>query len=83
MPLLLHKHSNTNPISLTKKLNHTIQKLNNQFPPLIQPSMLLSFSQFITNSVHTIIHPVLLPPLFPTILIFLFLPHITITLITI
>ncbi|GIN21015.1 efflux RND transporter permease subunit [Siminovitchia fordii] len=81
--LLLHKESNANAVSVGKKVEQTMEKVNNDFKPAIEASMLISFSEFIVNSVDSMLHAVLLGALFATIVIFIFLRHMRMTLITI
>lgn len=49
-----------------------MEKVNKEFGPLIEASMLVSFSEFITNSVDSMMQAVLLGALFATIVIFVF-----------
>ncbi len=81
--LLLHKESNANAVSVGKKVEQTMERVNKDFKPSIEASMLMSFSEFIVNSVDSMMHAVLLGALFATIVIFIFLRHIRMTLITI
>ncbi|GIN89484.1 multidrug transporter AcrB [Siminovitchia terrae] len=81
--LLLHKESNANAVSIGKKVEQTMEKVNKEFNPTIEASMLISFSEFIVNSVDSMMQAVLIGALFATIVIFVFLRHIRMTLITI
>ncbi|VEF47936.1 AcrB/AcrD/AcrF family transporter [Bacillus freudenreichii] len=81
--LLLHKESNANAVSVGKKVEKTMAKVNKDFKPAIEASMLISFSEFIVNSVDSMMQAVLLGALFATIIIFVFLRHLRMTLITI
>lgn len=81
--LLLHKESNANAVSVGKKVEETMKKVNKEFNPAIEASMLISFSEFIVNSVDSMMQAVLIGALFATIVIFVFLRHLRMTLITI
>ncbi|RST73695.1 efflux RND transporter permease subunit [Siminovitchia acidinfaciens] len=81
--LLLHKESNANAVSVGKKVEKTMAKVNKDFKPAIEASMLISFSEFIVNSVDSMMQAVLLGALFATIIIFVFLRHLRMTLITV
>ncbi|MFD1708786.1 efflux RND transporter permease subunit [Siminovitchia sediminis] len=81
--LLLHKESNANAVAVGKKVEKAMEKVNKDFSPAMEASMLISFSEFIVNSVDSMMQAVLLGALFATIVIFLFLRHFRMTLITI
>ncbi len=81
--LLLNKEANANAVAIGKKVNETIKEINQQYGPSIEMSMLMSFSEFIVQSVDSMMQAVLLGALFATIVIFLFLRHWRMTLITV
>lgn len=81
--LLLMKESNANAVAIGKKVEETIEQVNKQFKPEIETSMLVSFSDFIVNSVDSMMEAVLLGALFATVIILLFLRHIRMTFITV
>ena len=81
--LLLHKESNANAVAIGKKVEETMKQINKDFKPAIEASMLISFSEFIVNSVDSMMEAVLLGALFATVIIFIFLRHIRMTMITI
>ncbi|PWA11212.1 AcrB/AcrD/AcrF family protein [Pueribacillus theae] len=81
--LLLMKEQNANAVAIGKKVNETIKQVDEQFKPNIETSMLVSFSDFIVNSVDSMMEAVLLGALFATIIILLFLRHIRMTFITV
>ena len=81
--LLLYKDSNANAVAIGKKVTETIAQVNEKFPSTIKASMLISFSEFIVQSVNSMMGAVLMGALFATIIIFLFLRHIRMTLITV
>lgn len=81
--LLLFKESNANAVALGKKVNETMEQVNDRFKPTIETSMLISFSDFIVHSVDSMMEAVLLGALFATIIIFFFLRHIRMTVITV
>lgn len=81
--LLLHKESNANAVSVGKAVEKTMAKVNKDLKPAIEASMLISFSEFIVNSVDSMMQAVLLGALFATIVIFIFLRHLKMTLITV
>lgn len=81
--LLLMKESNANAVAIGNKVEDMIKSVNNEFNPILEMSMLVSFSEFITHSVDSLMQAVLLGALFATLIIFLFLRHIRMTMITI
>lgn len=80
--VLLYKDSNANAVAIGKKVTETIAQINEDFPS-IKASMLISFSEFIVQSVDSMMTAVLMGALFATIIIFLFLRHFRMTLITV
>ncbi len=81
--LLLYKDSNANAVAIGKKVTESIAHVNETFTSTIKASMLISFSDFIVQSVDSMMGAVLMGALFATIIIFLFLRHIRMTLITV
>ncbi|MBS4209024.1 efflux RND transporter permease subunit [Bacillus sp. FJAT-50079] len=81
--LLLFKESNANAVSIGKKVNETMKQANEQFNPNIVTTMLISYSEFIVHSVDSMMESVLLGALFATIIIFVFLRDLRMTMITI
>lgn len=81
--LLLYKESSTNAVSIGKKVTETIEQLNKEYNPSIQVSMLISFSDFIVQSVDSMMKSVLLGALFATVILLLFLRHFRMTFITV
>ena len=83
MPYFLYKESNANAVAIGKKVNETIEQVNEEYNPTIQASMLISFSDFIVQSVDSMMECGTYGALFATIIIFLFLRHFRMTLITV
>ena len=81
--LLLFKESNANAVAIGKKVNETIKQVNEEYKPNIETSMIISFSDFIVHSVDSMMEAVLIGALFATIIIFLFLRHLRMTVITV
>jgi multidrug efflux pump subunit AcrB len=81
--LLLYKDSNANAVAIGKKVTESIAQVNETFTSTIKASMLISFSDFIVQSVDSMMGAVLMGALFATIIIFLFLRHLRMTLITV
>ena len=81
--LLLYKDSNANAVAIGKKVTESISQVNEKFTSTIIASMLMSFSDFIVQSVDSMMGAVLMGALFATIIIFLFLRHFRMTLITV
>lgn len=81
--LLLYKESNTNAVSIGKNVIETVEQLNKEYNPNIHTSMLISFSDFIVQSVDSMMKSVLLGAIFATVILLLFLRHFRMTLITV
>lgn len=81
--ILLYKESNSNAVSIGKNVVKTLEQLNQDYNPDIQISMLISFSDFIVQSVDSMMKSVLLGALFATVVLLLFLRHIRMTMITV
>ncbi len=81
--LLLMKEPSANAVAIGKKVEETIDSINEQYGPKITMSLLVSFSNFIVHSVNSLMQAVLLGALFAAIVIFLFLKHLRMTMIAI
>lgn len=81
--LLMFKESHANAVATGKQVNETIEKINQDLGPDIQASTLVSFSEFIANSVDSLIQEVLIGALFATVVILLFLRHWRMTFVTV
>lgn len=81
--LILYKEPNANAVAIGKKVENLIKQTNVDYKSIIEVSMLISFSDFIVNSVDSMMQSVLLGALFATIIIFIFLRHIRMTAITV
>ena len=81
--LLLYKDSNANAVAIGNEVNETMKQVNKEFASIVKASMLISFSEFIVQSVDSMMGAVLMGALFATIIIFLFLRHIRMTFITV
>ncbi|MDS9471521.1 efflux RND transporter permease subunit [Sporosarcina pasteurii] len=81
--LVLYKEPNANAVAIGKKVENAIQQVNVDHKSTIEAAMLISFSDFIVNSVDSMMQAVLLGALFATIIIFVFLRHIRMTAITV
>ncbi len=81
--LLMFKEASVNAVSTGDKVDQTIEKINKEMGPEIQVSTIVSFSDFIISSSNDMMQAVLLGALFATIVVFLFLRHLRMTLITI
>ena len=60
-----------------------MKQVNEDYKPNIETSMIISFSDFIVHSVDSMMESVLIGALFATIIIFLFLRHLRMTVITV
>ncbi|MBS4205747.1 efflux RND transporter permease subunit [Lederbergia citrea] len=81
--LLVFKESNANAVAIGKKVNETMKQVNKDYKSNIETSMIVSFSDFIVQSVDSMMESVLLGALFATIVIFFFLRHLRMTVITV
>lgn len=81
--LLMFKEASVNAVSTGDKVDQTIEKINTEMGPEIQISTIVSFSDFIVSSSNDMMQAVLLGALFATFVVFLFLRHLRMTLITI
>lgn len=82
--LLAFKEASANAVAIGEKIDEAIEDVNKSFDAtVIKASLIISFSEFITNSVDSTIYSVLLGALFATIVILLFFRNIRMTIVTI
>ncbi|MDQ0418417.1 HAE1 family hydrophobic/amphiphilic exporter-1 [Croceifilum oryzae] len=81
--LSMYKDPSANAVETGKELKGVIDKVNKKYKSELQITTLIDFSNFILNSVNSMMKEVLLGALCATIVILLFLRNIKITLISI
>ncbi|MEO3944939.1 efflux RND transporter permease subunit [Gorillibacterium sp. CAU 1737] len=77
------KESNANAVSLSKAIHKTVERLNEEHEGKFKIEVFFDTSDFVVDSVNSMMREVLVGALFATIIILLFLRNIRITLITI